>query len=52
MLFNLKLFKYISRVRKISKSDYYFRRVCLSVGLSFSMEQLGPHWTVFHAVLH
>ena len=31
MLFNLKLFKYISRVRKISKSDYYFRRVCLSV---------------------
>jgi hypothetical protein len=32
------------RVRKIAKSDYLLRRVCLSV----CMEQLHPHWSDFH----
>jgi hypothetical protein len=52
MLFNSKLFKCISRVRKISKSDYWFRLVCLSVDLSFRLEQLGSRWTDFHTVWH
>ena len=32
------------RVRKIAKSDYKLRHVCLSV----RMEQLGPYWKDFH----
>jgi hypothetical protein len=35
------------RVRKIAKSDYNLRYVCLSV----RMEQLGSHWTDFHEIL-
>jgi len=31
-------------VRRIAKSDYWLRQVCLSV----RMEQLGSHWTDFY----
>ena len=36
----------LRRVRKIPKSEYYLRRVCLSV----RMEQLGFHWMDFHEI--
>jgi hypothetical protein len=40
--------------RKIAKSDYELRRVCLSVCLSvrpsIRVEQLGSHWTDFHEI--
>jgi hypothetical protein len=36
------------RVRKIAKSDYQLRYVCLSV----HMEQLDSHLTDFHEILH
>jgi hypothetical protein len=35
-----------SRVRKVVKSDDYFRHVCLSL----YMEQLGSHGTYFHEI--
>jgi hypothetical protein len=35
---------YVQRVRKIAKSEYLLRHVCLSV----QMEQLGSHWTDCH----
>jgi hypothetical protein len=31
-------------VRKIVKSDYYLRHVCLSIGLSFHMVHLCSYW--------
>jgi len=34
--------------RKISKSDYWLRHVCLSVRPSVHTEQLGAHWKDFH----
>ena len=35
-------------VRKIAKSDYQLRHVCLSLRSSVRMEQLISHWTYFH----
>jgi len=32
-------------VRKIAKSDYWLRYVCLS--MTVRMEQLGSHWKIF-----
>jgi hypothetical protein len=43
--FRISVFKC---VRRIAKSDYLLRYVCLSV----RMEQLGPHWTDFHEIWH
>ena len=37
------------RVRKIAKSDYLHRHVCLSVRPHG--KQLGSHWTDFHEIL-
>jgi len=39
------------RVRKIAKSDYQLRHVCLSLRPSVRMEQLISHWTDFHEKL-
>ena len=36
------------RVRKIVKSVYWLRHVCLSV----RMEYLSSHWTDFHEILY
>jgi hypothetical protein len=36
----------LRRVRKVAKSDWYLRYVCLSV----RMEELGSHWKDFHEV--
>jgi hypothetical protein len=41
----------IRRVRKITESDYYLRRV-FSVRPSVRMEQLSSHWTDFHYLLY
>jgi hypothetical protein len=39
------------RVRKITKSDNFFRSVCLlSVRPSVRMEQLGSNWTDFYEI--
>ena len=42
------------RIRKITKSEYYLRPVCLSVRpsvfLSVRMEQLGSHWAAFYEI--
>jgi hypothetical protein len=35
------------RISKISKSDYWFRHVCLSVWPSIRMEHRGWHWINF-----
>jgi hypothetical protein len=46
--------RFLSPFKKIAKSDYKLRHVCLSVGLFFRpsvrMEKLGPHWTDFHEI--
>ena len=39
-----RFFDFFRLFRKISKSDYYLRHVCLSVRI----EQLNSHWTDFH----
>jgi len=40
------------RIRKIAKSDYFFRHlsVCPSVPASVRMKYLGFHWTDFHEI--
>jgi hypothetical protein len=43
---------FFRRVRKIVKSYYWLRHVCLSVPPSVRMEQLGSHRTAFHEVWH
>ena len=37
-------------VRKIEKSDYWHRHICLSVRPCVRMEHLGCHWTDFHKI--
>jgi hypothetical protein len=49
----LRIFQIIvlRRVRKIAKSDYQLRYMCLSIRPSvLRMEQLGPHLTDFHEI--
>ena len=41
---------FIRRVRKIAKSDYQLRHVCLSVRLAVPMEQSFSHWTDLHEI--
>jgi hypothetical protein len=38
------------RVRRIAKSSYYIRHVCLSVRLSVRKIQLGSRWTDFREI--
>ena len=42
----LTSFRQMKRVCKITKSDYWLRRVCPSVRI----QQLNPHWTDFHDI--
>jgi hypothetical protein len=50
------LWSFFRRFRTVAKGDYYFRHVCpllcLSIGLSFRMEQLGSNWTDFYEILY
>ena len=47
LLFNQYRFNFW-RVRKIAKSDYCIRQICLAD----CMEQLYSYWTYFHEILH
>jgi hypothetical protein len=38
------------RIRRIVKSDYQLRHVCLSARPSVHIEQLGSHSTDFHEI--
>jgi hypothetical protein len=38
--------------RKIAKSDFQLRHVCLSVYRSVPMEQFSSHWKVFHKICY
>jgi len=37
-------------VSESAKRDYYICQICLSLPLSFNMEQLGHHWMDFHEI--
>ena len=45
-------FREIKRIFKIANSDYWLRRVCLSVCPSARMEQFGLHWTGVHEIFY
>jgi hypothetical protein len=44
------LYGIFRNVRKIAKTDYQLRHVCVCVCLSVRMEQLGSYWTDFHEI--